>query len=72
MGDLRNQSLMEVLASEEAKRIERSLRYFRPPTKFCAECKGGPTLVNSMAKQALTVALDIQQRLSPTKSIKTL
>jgi len=72
VGDLRKQTLMEVLESDEARRVKLSLERFRPPTDFCRECKGGPTLLTSALKQVSTVYLDVRQRLSPDKSIRTL
>jgi MoaA/NifB/PqqE/SkfB family radical SAM enzyme len=72
VGDLRKQTLMEVLESDEARRVKLSLERFRPPTDFCRGCKGGPTLLTSVLKQLSTVYLDVRQRLSPDKSIRTL
>ena len=72
VGDLRTQTLMQVLESKEARRVKLSFERFLPPTQFCRECKGGPTLATSVLKQLSTVALDIRQRLSPKDSIKTL
>lgn len=37
IGNLHTQSVMEVLESDEARRIERSFRRFVPPTPFCRE-----------------------------------
>jgi len=68
IGDLRKQTLMEVLESAEARRIERSLRRFVPPTQFCRECLGGPTLATSVLKQISTIAIDIKDRLNPRKN----
>ncbi len=59
---------MEILESEEAKRIKRSLARFRPPTEFCRECMGGPTLASSALKQMSTVAIDVRDRLKPRKA----
>jgi radical SAM protein with 4Fe4S-binding SPASM domain len=63
VGDLRKNSLMEVINSPEAQRMERSFKWFRPPTKFCRECKGGPTFATSVVKQAVTVYLDGKARI---------
>jgi MoaA/NifB/PqqE/SkfB family radical SAM enzyme len=63
VGDLRKNSLMEILASDEARRMKRSLEWFRPPTEFCRECKGGPTLTMSVLKQAGTVYLEAKARI---------
>jgi len=65
IGDLRKQSLMEVLESAEARRIQRSLAWFRPPTEFCKECLGGPTLATSLIKQVSTAIMDAKDRLRP-------
>lgn len=72
IGDLRRQSLMEVLESAEAKRILRSFKWFIPPTEFCRECRGGPTLLGSMTKQASTIAIDIKDRMAPRKQYQFL
>ncbi|MEO8484476.1 MAG: radical SAM/SPASM domain-containing protein [Acidobacteriota bacterium] len=72
VGDLRTHSLMDVLQSKEAERVKLSLERFRPPTAFCSECKGGPTMTSSLLKQVGTVANDIRQRLAPTKRIRSL
>jgi hypothetical protein len=42
---------------------KRSFEWFRPPTEFCRECKGGPTLTTSVLKQAGTVYLDAKARM---------
>ncbi len=67
IGDLRRQSLMEVLESDEALRIERSFRHFVPPTPFCRDCLGGPTVVSSVVKQLSSIAIDVRDRLRPRK-----
>src|SRR6266567_488549 len=67
IGDLHQQSLMEVLESAEAKRILKSFKWFIPPTPFCRECRGGATLVSSIAKQASTIAIDVRDRFAPRK-----
>ena len=72
IGDLRKQTLMEVLESAEARRIERSLRHFVPPTQFCRECLGGPTLATSVLKQISTIAIDIKDRVTPRKNYNRL
>lgn len=72
VGDLRKNTLMEVIDSEEARRIKRSFERFRPPTQFCRECKGGPTLAYSVLKQVGTVVNDIRQRLQPGRPISSL
>jgi hypothetical protein len=41
VGDLRKNSLMEILASDEARRMKRSLEWFRPPTEFCCDARAG-------------------------------
>ena len=63
VGDLRKNTLMEVINSPEAQHMKRSLEWFRPPTKFCRECKGGPTFATSALKQVLTVYLDGKARI---------
>lgn len=68
IGDLRNQSLMEVINSKEARRIKRSLKFFIPPKPFCRECLGGPTLLSSLLKQASTIGIDIRDRMRPRKN----
>jgi hypothetical protein len=68
VGDLRKNSLTEVLESLEARRMRRSFDWFRPPTKFCRECLGGPTLAYSLLKQATSVAVDIRDRLDSRKN----
>ncbi len=72
VGDLRTHTLEEVLASDEARRIKRSFDRFRPPTEFCKECRGGPTLSSSILKQVSTVALDLRDRVQPRKAYKRL
>jgi MoaA/NifB/PqqE/SkfB family radical SAM enzyme len=72
IGDLRKQTLMEVLESAEAKRIKRSFQWFIPPTQFCRECRGGPTLISSVTKQASTIAIDVRDRISPRKAYRGL
>jgi radical SAM protein with 4Fe4S-binding SPASM domain len=62
IGNLHDHSLMEILDSDEAARIKRSLAWFRPPTQFCKECKGGPTLTSSVAKQLGTSYQFLKQR----------
>ena len=71
VGDLRRHSLMEILESSEALRIRRSLQWFVPPTTFCRQCKGGPTLVSSVLKQAGTAYLDAKSRVL-RRPVKTL
>jgi MoaA/NifB/PqqE/SkfB family radical SAM enzyme len=68
IGDLHQQTLMEILESSEALRIRKSLRRFSPPTEFCKECMGGPTLTTSYLKQASTVMIDIKDRIKPRKA----
>jgi radical SAM protein with 4Fe4S-binding SPASM domain len=63
VGDLRKNTLMEIINSPEAQHMKRSLEWFRPPTKFCRECKGGPTFATSALKQVLTVYLDGKARI---------
>jgi len=72
IGDLRKQSLMEVLESAEAKRIKQSFQRFRPPTQFCRECLGGPTLGSSIVKQLTTIAIDVRDRIAPRKNYTVL
>jgi MoaA/NifB/PqqE/SkfB family radical SAM enzyme len=72
IGDLRKQSLMEVLESAEAKRIQRSFQWFIPPTPFCRQCLGGPTLVSSILKQASTIAIDVRDRVAPRKAYRSM
>jgi MoaA/NifB/PqqE/SkfB family radical SAM enzyme len=68
VGDLRKNSLTEVLESVEARRMRRSFDWFRPPTKFCRECLGGPTLGYSLLKQATSIAVDIRDRINSRKN----
>lgn len=68
IGNLHEQSLMEILSSASAKRICNSFKWFVPPTPFCRECRGGPTLVSALAKQVSTVATDIKDRVAPRKT----
>jgi organic radical activating enzyme len=68
IGDLRTQSIMEVINSAEARRIKRSLECFIPPKPFCRECLGGPTLASSVMKQFSTIAVDVRDRLRPRKN----
>lgn len=70
LGDLRKQTLMEVIESDAARRIQRSLARFIPPTPFCRQCLGGPTLALSVMKQASTIAVDIRDRIAPRKGYK--
>jgi hypothetical protein len=72
VGDLRTHTLLEVLASEEALRIRSSFDRFRPPTEFCKECLGGPTLTASLLKQASSVVIDVRDRIQPRKAYKRL
>ncbi len=63
VGDLREESLMEVLGSEEATGIRRSFQWLVPPTSFCRQCLGGPTVISSLMKQVGSVVFDIQNRI---------
>ena len=72
IGDLRKQSLMEILESAEAKRIERLLKWFIPPTPFCRECLGGCTLASSAIKQVATICIDIKDRFAPRKAYRSM
>jgi hypothetical protein len=72
IGDLRTQSIMEVINSAEAKRIKRSLERFIPPKPFCRECLGGPTLGASVMKQVSTIAVDLRDRVRPRKNYSAL
>jgi len=72
IGDLRTQKLIDVLESPEARRIERSLRWFTPPTPFCRECLGGPTLATSIMKQASSIAIDMKDRIAPRKAYRSM
>lgn len=72
VGDLHKQTLMEVLESPAAQRMCNSFKMFVPPTEFCKECRGGPTLASSVLKQVGTVALDIKERFSSHKDYKSL
>lgn len=72
IGDLRTQSIMDVINSVEARRIKRSLERFIPPKPFCRECLGGPTLGASMMKQFSTIAVDVRDRLQPRKNYSKL
>ncbi len=67
IGDLHKHTLMELLESDEAKRIRQSLDRFSPPTLFCKQCLGGPTLASSLIKQISSVAVDIRDRARPRK-----
>jgi MoaA/NifB/PqqE/SkfB family radical SAM enzyme len=72
IGDLHKHSLMEILESAEAKHILRSFKWFIPPTEFCRECRGGPTLLSSIAKQASTIAIDVRDRIAPRKKYRSM
>ncbi len=72
IGDLHKHSLMELLDSVEAKRIRQSLDRFSPPTAFCKQCLGGPTLASSLIKQISSVAIDIRDRARPRKNYTAL
>lgn len=72
IADLHERSLMDVLESEAAKHIQRSFRRFRPPTAFCKQCLGGPTLASSLLKQASSVAIDVRDRVRPRKAYRSL
>ena len=72
IGDLHKSTLMEVLDSQEAKRIRQSLNRFIPPTPFCKQCLGGPTLASSLIKQISSVAVDLRDRARPRKSYTAL
>ena len=72
IGDLRKQSLMEVLASPEAKRIRRSFDMFRPPLPFCRECLGGPTPSSSLLKQISSIGVDLRDCIRPRKSYRSM
>jgi MoaA/NifB/PqqE/SkfB family radical SAM enzyme len=72
IGDLHKHSLMELLESDEAKRIRQSLNRFNPPTPFCKQCLGGPTLASSLIKQISSVAVDIRDRARPRKNYSAL
>ncbi|HEY9677496.1 MAG TPA: radical SAM/SPASM domain-containing protein [Drouetiella sp.] len=67
IGNLHEKSLMEVLESKEAKRMLRSFDFFIPPTDFCKQCRGGPTVLSSVTKQIGTIAIDIKDRIAPRK-----
>ena len=71
VGNLAKNSLMEILQSSAALRMNRSFKWFIPPTQFCKECKGGPTLATSVLKQAGTVFLDVKAR-ALGRSVRTL
>src|SRR5262249_39590146 len=60
IGNLHNQTLREILDSPAAHRIRQSFQWFMPPTPFCRECLGGPTLPSSLVKQVSSVATDIR------------
>jgi len=68
IGDLRKLSLMQILDSAEAKQIRDSFLRFRPPTQFCRECLGGPTLSMSLVKQIASIGVDIRDRLHSRKN----
>lgn len=70
IGNLHQRTLMEVLESAEAKRILNSFKWFVPPTPFCRECRGGPTVISSLAKQTSTIAIDIKERFASRKQYK--
>lgn len=72
IANLHTQTLMEVLESDEARRIQRSFRRFVPPTPFCRECLGGPTLLSSAFKQAQTIAVNLKDRVAPRKQYASL
>ena len=72
IGDLRRQSLMEVLESPEAKRVRRSFLMFHPPLPFCRECLGGATLTTSILKQVSSIAVDVRDRIRPRKAYRSM
>jgi hypothetical protein len=67
VGDLRKQTLMEVLESAPARRIRDSFGRLVPPTEFCRDCLGGPTLAVSAIKQVTSVALALRDRVASRK-----
>src|SRR5713226_1933765 len=72
IGDLRKQSLMEVLESPKAKRIRRSFQMFHPPMPFCRDCLGGPTLTSSIVKQINSIGVDLRDRIRPRKAYRSM
>lgn len=72
IGDLHQQTLMQILESPAAKNILNSFKWFLPPTEFCRECRGGPTPISSLAKQVSTIAIDVRDRFAPRKQYKKL
>jgi len=72
IGDLRKQSLLEVLESAEAKRIRRSFNFFIPPMPFCRDCLGGPTPTSSIVKQISSIGVDLRDRIRPRKAYRSM
>jgi hypothetical protein len=72
IGDLHEHTLMELLESDDAKRIRQSLNRFSPPTPFCRQCLGGPTFASSLIRQISSVAVDIRDRARPRKNYSAL
>jgi MoaA/NifB/PqqE/SkfB family radical SAM enzyme len=72
IGDLRKQSLMEVLESAAVKSIRRSFNMFHPPLPFCRECLGGPTLSSSVVKQISSIGVDLRDRIRPRKAYRSM
>lgn len=72
VGDLRKQTLMEVLESPEARRIRSSFDMFHPPLPFCRECLGGPTLTSSIMKQVSSVGVAVRDRIRPRKAYRSM
>lgn len=72
IGNLHDMSLMELLESPEAKRMLKSFDWFIPPTEFCKQCRGGPTVLSSITKQVGTIAIDIKDRIKPRKQYQPL
>ena len=68
IGDLHRNSLMEILESDDATRIRKSFERFVPPTPFCRDCLGGPTLVTSVLKQIQSIGVDLRDRASSRKT----
>jgi hypothetical protein len=72
IANLHEKTLLEVLDGSEARRIRRSFQWFIPPTQFCRECRGGPTLGSSLVKQIGTIAVDVKDRIAPRKAYRSM
>lgn len=55
LGNVKENSLKEILGSAPVSNFIRTFERFRPPSKTCANCMGGNTLIESIARQAYMV-----------------